>query len=60
MNYCKTDGEVSQKPTVFQSPEFAKAGDRLCLTEAQVPSFNGEKADLKPAITSYISSSSWN
>ena len=24
---------------------------RLCLTEARVPSFNGEKADLKPAIT---------
>ena len=26
---------------------------RLCLTEARVPSFNGEKADLKPAITSF-------
>ena len=29
-----------------------KGRARLCLTEARVPSFNGEKADLKPAITS--------
>ena len=30
-----------------------KGDARLCLTEARVPSFNGEKADLKPAITSF-------
>ena len=30
-----------------------KGHARLCLTEARVPSFNGEKADLKPAITSF-------
>ena len=30
-----------------------KGHARLCLTEARVPSFNGEKADLKPAITPF-------
>ena len=30
-----------------------KGHARLCLTEARVPSFNGEKADLKPSITSF-------
>ena len=42
----------------------ASKGDaRRCLTEARVPSFNGEKADLKPPLrhftcifTSYLSS----
>ena len=31
----------------------SKGRARLCLTEARVPSFNGEKTDLKPAITSF-------
>ena len=30
-----------------------KADDRRCLIEARVPIFNGEKIDLKPAITSF-------
>ena len=33
--------------------DVCKGGARLCLTEARVPSFNGEKADLKPTITSF-------
>ena len=50
------------RPNVRASPQqmllahlhgTIKGYARLCLTEARVPSFNGEKADLKPAITSF-------
>ena len=35
------------------TPLMTKTDVRRCLTVARVPSFNGEKIDLKPAITSF-------
>ena len=43
---------VDDKRSILDSVRY-KGHARLCLTEARVPSFNGEKADLKPAITSF-------
>ena len=57
---CAIDGYAGEKST--ENPSLRQLGivchqlegyARLCLTEARVPSFNGEKADLKPAITSF-------
>ena len=37
-----------------ETRELDQGGDRRYLTEARVPSFNGEMIDLKPAMTSFF------
>ena len=57
------DHDHMRSPEIIENPmkslkitwlhKITEADDWRCLIEARVPSFNGEKIDLKPAITSF-------